>query len=221
MHRQLSKMQMASRREKNSLSSLIKGMKTKHDVYFNLSGKRFKICMTVNVEGTSICDSHRKSAAFSCLICPSSPQLQKKKKEEGLLGAASGCNKHELASQNRDGKLDTWASKKRRPCWLGWARRAMSLRADLWVDPGCRGVHSTFGGGKEGIPFVWGIPDSELIMHSLISPVNGLNASLIWFCQQSLPEWLWNNRLQAMKICVDIPIIHNWGLLRVLHRINS
>ena len=57
-------------------------------MYFNLSGKRFKICMTVNVEGTSICDSHRKSAAFSCLICPSSPQLQKKKEGRGLVGSS-------------------------------------------------------------------------------------------------------------------------------------
>ena len=44
----------------------------------------------------------------------------------------------------------------------------------------------------------------------------------LWFgCVNNLPEWHWNNRLQAVKIYVDIPIFHNWGLLRVLHRINS
>ena len=40
------------------------------------------------MEGTSICDSHPKSAVFLCLICPSSPQLQRKKEGRGLVGSS-------------------------------------------------------------------------------------------------------------------------------------
>ena len=129
---------------------------------------------------------------FRAYSVPLLHSCRRKRKEEGLLGAASGCNNQ---SQSKDGKGDTWVSRKQRPCWLDWARRAVSFGADLWVDPGGAKAFRAFLEAGRRHPLCMGHTWHSELMHLLISPANGLNASLIWLCQQSLPERLWNNRL--------------------------
>lgn len=166
-------------------------MKTKQGgACFNLSGKWFKICMTVKQCG------RYKYLWFPPQICSVSvlnlplfsTTAEEKRRKRACWEQPLVATNHGFASQSRDGKWNIWVSRKQRPCWLGWARRAVSLKADFWVDPGCAEVCTAFLEEGRRHPLCMGHTWHSELMHSLISPVNGLNASLIWLCQQS--SWM-------------------------------